>query len=157
MRPGLHVVCPDRRARGVPYQSQGPHLCLHRTDGDRGRITGGSHRGPPARQSNRWDHCVAKKGSRRAGSLSCFLRPRNPTMTLRDRIDTLCEGSTPVLETARLVLRAPRFEDAKSVATLASDRRVAKNTTRIPHPYTVADAPGMDRSRDFTVRRDLSD
>jgi len=61
-------------------------------------------------------------------------------MTLLDRAEMLRQGSTPVLETARLVLRPPRLDDAKSVVTLASDRRVAENTTRIPHPYTIADA-----------------
>jgi RimJ/RimL family protein N-acetyltransferase len=50
------------------------------------------------------------------------------------------EGSIPVLETERLVLRAPRLEDAKDVATLANDRRIAENTRRIPHPYGRADA-----------------
>jgi RimJ/RimL family protein N-acetyltransferase len=54
--------------------------------------------------------------------------------------DTLHEGRTPVLETARLVLRAPRFEDARRVAGLAGDRRVAENTARIPHPYSIKDA-----------------
>jgi RimJ/RimL family protein N-acetyltransferase len=63
-------------------------------------------------------------------------------MTLLDRTptDTFHEGSTPVLETERLVLRAPRFEDAKRVATLVNDRRVAENAARIPYPYSVADA-----------------
>jgi RimJ/RimL family protein N-acetyltransferase len=50
------------------------------------------------------------------------------------------ESSTPVLETERLVLRAPRFEDAKAIARHANDRRIAENTTRIPHPYRLADA-----------------
>ena len=50
------------------------------------------------------------------------------------------ESCTPVLETERLVLRAPRFEDAKAIARLANDRRIAENTTRIPHPYRLADA-----------------
>jgi RimJ/RimL family protein N-acetyltransferase len=54
--------------------------------------------------------------------------------------DSHREHSTPVLETERLVLRAPRIEDAKAVAALAKDRRVAENTLRIPHPYTFADA-----------------
>jgi RimJ/RimL family protein N-acetyltransferase len=63
-------------------------------------------------------------------------------MTLLDRTprDTLREGSTPVLETERLILRAPRFEDAKRVAALVNDRRIAENTARIPHPYGIADA-----------------
>jgi RimJ/RimL family protein N-acetyltransferase len=54
--------------------------------------------------------------------------------------EILREGSTPVLETERLTLRAPRFEDAKAIAQLANDRRIAENTRRIPHPYRLADA-----------------
>ncbi len=54
--------------------------------------------------------------------------------------ETLREGSIPVLETERLMLRAPRLEDAKAVAVLANDRRIAENTARIPHPYRLADA-----------------
>jgi RimJ/RimL family protein N-acetyltransferase len=50
------------------------------------------------------------------------------------------ERSTPVLETKRLTLRAPRLEDAKAVAVLANDRRIAENTARIPHPYRLTDA-----------------
>jgi RimJ/RimL family protein N-acetyltransferase len=46
----------------------------------------------------------------------------------------------PVLESKRLALRAPRLEDAKTVAALANDRRIAENTARIPHPYKLADA-----------------
>jgi len=62
---------------------------------------------------------------------------------------TLCEAlprepqrerSIPVLETKRLALRAPRLEDAKTVAMLANDRRIAENTARIPHPYKLSDA-----------------
>jgi RimJ/RimL family protein N-acetyltransferase len=50
------------------------------------------------------------------------------------------ELSTPVLATARLTLRAPRREDAKAIAELINDRRIAENTARIPHPYGLADA-----------------
>jgi RimJ/RimL family protein N-acetyltransferase len=50
------------------------------------------------------------------------------------------EGSIPVLETERLILRAPKLEDAKHVAALANDKRIAENTRRIPHPYARADA-----------------
>jgi RimJ/RimL family protein N-acetyltransferase len=66
-------------------------------------------------------------------------------MTLLEEIpsETFREGSIPVLETKRLVLRAPRLEDAKMVAALANDRRIAENTARIPHPYKVADAEGF--------------
>jgi RimJ/RimL family protein N-acetyltransferase len=45
-----------------------------------------------------------------------------------------------VLITERLVLRPPQRTDAKAISTLANDRRVAENTLRIPHPYTLADA-----------------
>jgi RimJ/RimL family protein N-acetyltransferase len=63
-------------------------------------------------------------------------------MTLQEfpRTSSFREASTPVLMTERLVLRAPRIEDAKLVATLANDRRIAENTARIPHPYRPADA-----------------
>jgi RimJ/RimL family protein N-acetyltransferase len=37
-------------------------------------------------------------------------------------------------------LRAPRLEDAKAIAGLINDRRIAENTARIPHPYSLADA-----------------
>ena len=57
-------------------------------------------------------------------------------------IGNLRENCTPVLETKRLVLRAPRYEDIKQVAMLANDRRVAENTLFIPHPYAAADAKG---------------
>ncbi len=63
-------------------------------------------------------------------------------MTLLEEIPSECfrEGSIPVLETKRLALRAPRLEDAKTVAMLANDRRIAENTARIPHPYKHTDA-----------------
>jgi RimJ/RimL family protein N-acetyltransferase len=62
-------------------------------------------------------------------------------MTLLDRpqIDTQA-ASIAVLETRRLVLRGARLEDAKRVAALVNDRRIAENTARIPHPYTIDDA-----------------
>ena len=63
-------------------------------------------------------------------------------MTLLDRrpAETFRERCIPVLETERLVLRAPCLEDAKAVAQLANDRRIAENTARIPHPYSLVDA-----------------
>jgi RimJ/RimL family protein N-acetyltransferase len=63
-------------------------------------------------------------------------------MTLLDhRVpETFRERCTPVLETERLTLRGPRLEDAKAVAQLANDRRIAENTARIPHPYSLVDA-----------------
>ena len=56
-----------------------------------------------------------------------------PPTTLRERLFA-------VLETQRLVLRAPQLGDAKAVAALANDKRIAENTARIPYPYKVADA-----------------
>jgi RimJ/RimL family protein N-acetyltransferase len=53
---------------------------------------------------------------------------------------TYREGCIPVLETERLMLRAPTLEDAKHVAALANDKRIAENTRRIPHPYSRTDA-----------------
>ena len=54
--------------------------------------------------------------------------------------ETFRESSIPVLETTRLVLRAPRLGDAKVIAALANDRHIAENTARIPHPYKLSDA-----------------
>src|SRR4051812_12840770 len=65
-------------------------------------------------------------------------------MTLQEiPSECLRERCIPVLETERLVLRAPRLEDAKAVAVLANDRRIAENTARIPHPYKLSDAEGF--------------
>ncbi len=63
-------------------------------------------------------------------------------MTLLEGVpsETFREACTPVLETERLILRAPRFEDAQAIATLVNDRRIAENTLRIPYPYGLADA-----------------
>ncbi|MBS7538465.1 GNAT family N-acetyltransferase [Ancylobacter lacus] len=52
----------------------------------------------------------------------------------------LAESCTPVLETSRLVLRAPRIEDMAWIAELADNRKVAEMTANIPHPYGMADA-----------------
>jgi RimJ/RimL family protein N-acetyltransferase len=61
-------------------------------------------------------------------------------MTRLERTDTSHEADVPILKTARLVLRAPRLADARRVAALVNDRRIAENTARIPHPYALADA-----------------
>ncbi len=47
---------------------------------------------------------------------------------------------SPALKTRRLLLRAPRPDDAEAMVALLSDRRIAENTARIPHPYSTADA-----------------
>ena len=46
----------------------------------------------------------------------------------------------PRIETARLVLRAPSLQDAVYVAELANDVDVARMTSRVRHPYRLADA-----------------
>ena len=63
-------------------------------------------------------------------------------MSLLDRTTdkTFPQTRIATLETARLVLRAPRLEDAKPIAMLVNDRRIAENTARIPHPYVLDDA-----------------
>ena len=53
-------------------------------------------------------------------------------MILEIPTESFREASIPVLETERLQLRAPRLGDAKIVASLANDRRIAENTARIP-------------------------
>lgn len=45
-----------------------------------------------------------------------------------------------VIETRRLVLRAPTTLDAADIADLADNPRVAQNLVGMPHPYTLADA-----------------
>ncbi|MCO5064565.1 MAG: GNAT family N-acetyltransferase [Rhizobiaceae bacterium] len=46
----------------------------------------------------------------------------------------------PVLNTERLVLRAPREEDLDDLVRLADNRRIAEMLARVPHPYTERDA-----------------
>ena len=46
----------------------------------------------------------------------------------------------PRIETVRLVLRAPSLQDAVYVAELANDADVARMTSRVRHPYRLADA-----------------
>src|ERR1700712_2290698 len=48
---------------------------------------------------------------------------------------TLREARRYVLETERLTLRRPTLADAKAIARLANDHRIAQNTRRLPHPY----------------------
>jgi RimJ/RimL family protein N-acetyltransferase len=63
-------------------------------------------------------------------------------MTLLEREPTegLQTERRAVIETVRLVLRAPRPADAKAIKSLINDRRIAENTARVPHPYTLNDA-----------------
>ena len=67
-------------------------------------------------------------------------------MTLAEEVfapttqETAQEQSVPVLQTERLTLRAPRPSDAKAIALLIGDLRVAVNLLRAPHPYGIDDA-----------------
>ncbi|HZZ36981.1 MAG TPA: GNAT family N-acetyltransferase, partial [Caulobacteraceae bacterium] len=46
----------------------------------------------------------------------------------------------PEIKTPRLALRSPRAEDAPRLAAIANDFDVARMTTSLPHPYSLADA-----------------
>jgi RimJ/RimL family protein N-acetyltransferase len=63
-------------------------------------------------------------------------------MTLLDGIATenFRGINLPLLETRRLVLRAPRIDDAEALAALLDDRRISENLARVPFPYGRADA-----------------
>jgi RimJ/RimL family protein N-acetyltransferase len=50
------------------------------------------------------------------------------------------ELGIPVLETERLILRAPTLDDAPVIAALANNRNVAEMTSSMPYPYRVEDA-----------------
>jgi RimJ/RimL family protein N-acetyltransferase len=56
------------------------------------------------------------------------------------RQEVVRAAGIPVLATKRLRLRAPGAADAKAIADLINERRIAENTARIPHPYSLADA-----------------
>ena len=81
-------------------------------------------------------------------------------MTLLEREPTegLQANRPAVLKTTRLTLRAPRPDDAEAIKSLINDRRVAENTARIPHPYTVKDARTFIASAEdqpmFVITRD---
>jgi RimJ/RimL family protein N-acetyltransferase len=71
------------------------------------------------------------------------------------------ETSSFVLETERLMLRAPAAADAKAIAHLANDRRIAENTRRLPHPYDrshaeqfLASLAQHDHDRVFLIESD---
>ena len=57
----------------------------------------------------------------------------NPTPALR-------VAKPFVIETERLTLRKPTLADAKGIAALADDKRIAMMTRRLPHPYSQDDA-----------------
>jgi RimJ/RimL family protein N-acetyltransferase len=69
------------------------------------------------------------------------LLEREPTQALEQALEQALQTErASVLRTARLVLRPPHSEDAKAIKSLINDRRIAENTARIPHPYTLKDA-----------------
>ena len=45
--------------------------------------------------------------------------------------------ASPVIESRRLALHAPAFQDAPRLAALANDPDIARMTTSLPHPYTI--------------------
>ena len=69
-------------------------------------------------------------------------------MTLLDRI---CAGDlpgakrSPSRDRAAGAARAASTRTPKRIALLVNDRRIAENTLRIPHPYTLADARDLHR------------
>lgn len=48
--------------------------------------------------------------------------------------------TSPVVETRRLILRAPAPQDAPRIAALANDLDIARMTKRMPHPFRIEDA-----------------
>ncbi len=47
---------------------------------------------------------------------------------------------SPIIETERLRLRAPKVQDAARLAQLANDADIARMTSSLPHPYSLSDA-----------------
>ncbi len=62
------------------------------------------------------------------------------TLTEEVRCPARRERTLAVIETERLVLRAPCSDDAQDLAHLINDRRIAINTARVPYPCRVDDA-----------------
>jgi RimJ/RimL family protein N-acetyltransferase len=48
--------------------------------------------------------------------------------------------TSPVIETRRLLLRAPAPQDVARIASLGGDRDIARMTLRMPHPFALKDA-----------------
>lgn len=48
-----------------------------------------------------------------------------------------------VVKTSRFTLRPIQMDDAPRLAELCNDLDIARNTSRIPHPYTLNDAEGF--------------
>jgi RimJ/RimL family protein N-acetyltransferase len=84
----------------------------------------------------------SRKGDRDAGSPFSIFDAGAHAMTLAEEVlaQPRQQHGIAVLRTQRLTLRAPRPGDAKAIAVLANDRRIAANTARLPHPYRLDDA-----------------
>lgn len=54
--------------------------------------------------------------------------------------------TSPVVETRRLLLRAPGPQDIPAIARLANDPDIARMTCRMPHPF------GQGHAEDFVVQ-----
>lgn len=53
----------------------------------------------------------------------------------------------PIIETDRLILRAPRPQDAEPIAHYLNDFDVSGNLARVPHPYFLTDAQAWLRTQ----------
>ena len=71
-----------------------------------------------------------------------FAHLEEPTMNAVQLSCTAPPGELgiPVLETERLLLRAPTLADGQAIAALANNRKVAEMTSSMPYPYRVEDA-----------------
>lgn len=57
--------------------------------------------------------------------------------------ELVCTGTNvPLTTTSRLILRAPRVEDAAAIAKIANNRKIAEQTRRLPYPYNNSDVLG---------------
>ena len=54
-------------------------------------------------------------------------------------------SASPILLSERLVLRAPNHDDIDALAHLANNAKIATMVSRMPHPYTAADADAFVR------------
>src|SRR5690606_38372326 len=63
-----------------------------------------------------------------------------PMVVESEEIESTHPIECPVLVTERLVLRPPHQDDIPELADLANNRRVAEMLSRMPYPYTPADA-----------------
>ncbi len=58
----------------------------------------------------------------------------------QENMETALFLDTPLISTARLVMRPPHDADAEDMAVLANNIKVARMLAHMPHPYTIKDA-----------------